>query len=726
MSDHKIPKAAKTLFTMAMASACVVALSTAPALAQEDDAERVEDTVFVVGERRAYQGNFDFLEETAINQVIDSEILVDAGAFTLDEALDLSASVARQNNFGGLWNSFSIRGFSGDINLPSGFLVNGFNAGRGFGGPRDLVGIEAVEVLKGPRSALFGRGEPGGTINLVTKRPEFETGGYIQGTLGSWDQYRGEADFQTVLGGTENVGIRLIGFFEDAESFREGKETQKYGFYPSVSVNLGEKSSLTYELEYTNQELPQDRGVLFSDTFGFTPSELFVGEPDALIETETLGHQLEYRYDFSDNWGLLLGAGFRETSLVGDAYETNFGSRQPYFTDGQTISRFFRFRDYEADYTVLRAEVTGEFDTGGLRHRLIVGVDYDAFDNDQVANRFRACSASAGFVREDCLTLDIDNPVYGAYPRPNAGAQIDRLETLSGTGFYIQDQIDLTDKLQIRIGGRFDSFKAETVNRRSTPATTLESDNTRFSPQFGIVYNATDAVSFYGAYGEGIRQLSGLDPDGDSFDPNITESSEIGVKADLGQMSGPLEGTLSATLFKIEQSNILVFGNEAGFSEPVPAGTAESQGLELDANLLFANDLSLWLSYAYVDGEYTSRGLDTSTFTFFEPGAPLVNSPENQLSLLATKGFSVADKPAEIGGGLLYVGERSGELGSDFTLPDYTTVRLFGELEPVDNVRLRVDIDNLFDETYYTDSFANVWVQPGAPRRFRLTAAYKF
>ena len=251
--------------------------------------------------------------------------LDDAGAFTLDEALDLSASVARQNNFGGLWNSFSIRGFSGDINLPSGFLVNGFNAGRGFGGPRDLVGIESVEVLKGPRSALFGRGEPGGTINLVTKRPDFETSGYVKGTIGSWNQFRAEGDFQTVLGANENVGVRLVGFFEDAESFREGKETQKYGFYPSISFAFNDRSSLTYELEYTNQELPQDRGVVFSETFGYSPSELFVGEPDALIEAETLGHQLEYRYDFSENWGLLLGAGYRETSLVGDAYETNFG-----------------------------------------------------------------------------------------------------------------------------------------------------------------------------------------------------------------------------------------------------------------------------------------------------------------------------------------------------------------------------------------------------------------
>jgi len=145
-----------------------------PAYAQDNS-----DEIVTTGIRQAYQGNFDTLEVPQINQAIDSELLRDAGAFTLDDALDLSASVARQNNFGGLWNSFSIRGFSGDINLPSGFLVNGFNAGRGFAGPRDIVGIETVEVLKGPRSALYGRGEPGGTINLVTKRPTLQNGGYV-------------------------------------------------------------------------------------------------------------------------------------------------------------------------------------------------------------------------------------------------------------------------------------------------------------------------------------------------------------------------------------------------------------------------------------------------------------------------------------------------------------------------------------------------------------------
>lgn len=722
----RLNRTVRTTLAAMMASASCLALASAPAFAQEDEAERVEDTIFVLGERRAYQGNFDFLDDTAINQLIDEELLDDTGAIDLDGALDLSASVSRQNNFGGLWNSFSIRGFSGDINLPSGFLVNGFNAGRGFGGPRDLAGIESVEVLKGPRSALFGRGEPGGTINLVTKRPQFETSGYVQGTIGSWDQYRLEGDGQTVFGDNESVGVRVVGFYEDAESFREGKETQKHGFYPSVRFNIDDKSTLSYELEYTAQELPQDRGVIFSDTFGFSPRELFVGEPDALIETEVLGHQLEYQYNFSNNWGILLGAGYRETSLLGDAYETNFGSRQPYLVDGEAISRFFRFRDYDTDYVVLRGELTGEFNTGNLRHRLIAGVDYDEFNNDQVATRFRQAgiggAPSSSLDPETYLLIDVSNPVYGQYARPDAAAQIDRLETLSGVGFYFQDQIDLTDRLQVRIGGRFDDFEQDLNNRSS--GTSESSSNTYFSPQFGAVYNANDAISLYAAYGEGIRQLSGNDPDGNSFDPNKTKSMEIGVKADLGQLSDGIEGTASATLFKVEQSNILVFS--AGFSDPIPAGEAESQGLEVDASLSFENDLSLWFSYAYTDGEYTNSGIDTSTFTSFEPGTPLVNSPEHQLNFQVSKDFELANKPVKIGGGVLYVGERSGELGSDFELPDYTTARVFAEIEPIENIAFRVDIDNLFDETFYTDSFANVWVQPGAPRRVRASVRYAF
>ncbi|MEL6791357.1 MAG: hypothetical protein AAGL18_13315 [Pseudomonadota bacterium] len=104
----------------------------------------------------------------------------------------------------------------------------------------------------------------------------------------------------------------------------------------------------------------------------------------------------------------------------------------------------------------------------------------------------------------------------------------------------------------------------------------------------------------------------------------------------------------------------------------------------------------------------------------------MINSPNHQLSIQAVQNFDLGSVPAQIGGGLLYVGERNGFVGSDFVLPSYTTVRLFTELEPYKGLSVRFDIDNLFDEVFYTNSFADVWVEPGTPRRLRFTAAYRY
>jgi iron complex outermembrane receptor protein len=698
-------------------------------------AQTLETDEIIVEGRRAYLGEFEPLEVPQSDQLIGAELLRDTAAFDLNQALDLSASVARQNNFGGLWNAFSIRGFQGDINLPSGFLVNGFNAGRGYGGPRDLVAIEAVEILKGPRGALFGRGEPGGTVNLITKRPEFETGGYVRGTLGSWEQYRAEGDFQTLLGPNDNVGIRLVGFYEDAESFREGVETEKVGFFPSATWLVADGTSLTYELEYTNQKLPFDRGVVFSEEFGFSPRDVFVAEP-VPIETEVIGHQLEFEHAFSENWSFLGGLGYRETSLIGDAFEPQFGSRQTYFQDGQTISRFFRSRDYQSDYLVLRGEIAGEFRTGQFRHRLIFGGDYDEFDNTLIIDRYRSRFTGDidNITPDDIFThllLDIENPVYGVNLNPGASPNTDLNEVLQGYGFYIQDQIDLTDRLQLRIGARFDDFEQDLTNFLASPATKNTSSDNRISPQFGAVYQVNNGLSLYASYGEGYRQQTGQDFRGEQFDPNITEATEVGLKLDVGEFTEGVGGLITVALYNIEQSNFLVNDDRpeataVGFFS-IPAGEAESSGVEVDADLEFAGDLSLWASYAYTDAEFSNSFADVDGFGFtIEPGDPLINAPEHQLNVQLAKGFMLGVMPARVGGGVLYVSERNGFVGSDFTLPEYTVARLFGDVELADGLSVRLDVDNLFDETFYTNSFADVWVEPGAPRRFRVSASYAF
>ncbi|MBD2840956.1 TonB-dependent receptor [Erythrobacter sp. KMU-140] len=715
----------------------VLGATGAPAIAQDfetaEEAEAIENEMIVIG-RRAYRGDFEPLETPNADQILDEDLLRDSNALDLNQALDLSASVARQNNFGGLWNSFSVRGFQGDINLPSGFLLNGFNAGRGFGGPRDISGIEAVEVLKGPRSALYGRGEPGGTINLITKRPQFETSGYVQFQGGAFDFYRGDIDLQTTL--SDNVGVRIAGFYEDAGSFRETVETERFGIYPSITARLGENTLATYELEYTDQEIPFDRGVVFSEEFGFSPIRTFTGEPgDGPIETEVLGHQFELQHDFSDSWSLLAGVGYRETELIGNASENNFAGRQTFFIDGQTISRFFRFRDFDSEYFVARAELAGEFNTGPFRHRLLFGADYDRFENSLFILRFRPPFIPDGTAVSDLdpatyLFLDAFNPVYGQFPIPTPGPNTDREEVLEGFGIYIQDQIDITDRLQIRIGGRFDDFEQDLTNLRADPVTTITTNDDRFSPQVGAVYKVDDGVSLYASYGEGFRQQTGSTFEGNQFAPNVTDSFEFGVKADLAAYLDNVQGIVTLTAFQVDQSNILVNDDSpeataAGFFS-IDAGEARSRGIEFDVNLAFDSGFNFFLSYAYTDAEFQTTQPDADFGALIEAGDPLINSPENQLSILVSQDFDVSNVPVTIGGRMLHVGERLGFTGFDFFLPDYTIFGLFGEIEIADGFTIRGDIDNLFDETYFTNSFADVWVQPGAPTTARVSARFSF
>jgi iron complex outermembrane receptor protein len=730
----------KTNWVKTTLAVTIATLFNASSHAQDTNAPNEADVekITVHGMHRAYQGAFEYKEVPAAAQDIDLGLLSDAGAVNLNDALDLSASVARQNNFGGLWNSFAIRGFSGDENLPSGFLVNGFNAGRGFGGPRDLSGIDHVEVLKGPKAALFGRGEPGGAINLVTKRPQFRQGGEVQATYGSWEQKRVEADLQTVAGANENVGVRFVGFYEDAESFRDTVETERFGFYPSVTWEVSADTSISYELEYTEQKIPFDRGVVAIDgELGHQPIETFTGDPSGdTIDTQVVGHQIEISHELADDWNLLLGAGLRDTTFEGNALENNFGGRQTLFIDPDQalLSRFKRYRNFETDYLVLRGEIAGQFDTGSVTHRVIVGADYDKFENDQEILRYRPPFFASDTDINDLdldqyLVLDIFNPDYSPLPEVELSNNLNRFEVQKAWGFYFQDQINITDNLQIRLGGRVDKFEQEIDNRLASPVSTTSQDGTRFSPQVGAVYLFNDSTSVYATYGEGFRQLTGSDFAGNPFEPNESESAEIGVKADLTSMFDNVRGDITFSVFNIEQSNILVFDDSEQASDGfflTPAGEARSRGVELDINAEFENDISLWVSYSFVDAESTNDAADPNFVSAIESGDPLINVPENQLSVQISKGLVIADMPVRIGSGLLYVDERLGQTATDFYLPSYTTVRAFAEIEPIENLSVRVAVDNLFDEEFYTNSFADVWVEPGAPQRFRLSAAYRF
>jgi iron complex outermembrane receptor protein len=692
-------------------------------LAAEDSTDTAsesdtQDNILITATRPAYRGEFEPLEVPQAEQIIGPQQLRDINALDLNSALDLAASVARQNNFGGLWNAFAVRGFVGDENLPSNYLVNGFNAGRGFAGPRDLSGIEAVEILKGPRAALFGRGEPGGTVNLVTKRPRFESAGEIRLLAGSFDTYRADADLQTTLG--DAVGVRFVGFYEDAGSFRDTVETERFGFMPSVAVKLGEATRIVYELEYARQEIPFDRGVVaVNGQLGVIPRSRFLGEPgEGPNVAEVLGHQIELQHDFNDSWSALLGVNYRDTSLLGTSTEAELtASRQRLLRDGRTLTRQRRLRDYDATYFVARAELAGNFTTGDVTHRVLIGADTDRFENDQVFLRARGPTLASNPTEQQLQAIDIFNPVYGRFPLATLTPLTNQVEVQKATGAYAQYQVGISDTFELRIGGRYDNYDQRLTNRAN--GRVREAGENRFSPQVGTVWRATPEISLYATYGENFRPLSGADFAGNPFDPNLSESLEGGIK--YAASNGRL--TATASVFSIQQGNILVADPvNAGFT--VAGGEAQSRGFEFDLEGELAPGLDLWVSYAYVDAEIENDVADPDFGKLIRAGDRLLNIPEHTLNVQLAYSTEVAGRDVRLGGGVLHVSERLGEVGTAFELPDYTLARLFAEAELTEGVRLRVDVDNLFDTTWYSNSFSQLWVQPGTPRNARVTASF--
>ncbi len=691
-----------------------IALACSPAMADIDDAlpaGEEREPITITGVRQSYRGNFTIHEIPQAIAVIDEAVIKENNILRLTDALDLNASVVRQNTLGGLWDSFAIRGFAGDENLPSGYLVNGFNAGRGFSGQRDVAGIERVEVLKGPAAAVLGRGEPGGSINLVTKQAELgRTFGTASLQYRSFDTVRAEGDTNIAL--TDNLTARLIGYAESGDTFRDTVEQKRWGFLPSIGLGIGADTRLTYDFEWTRVEVPFDRGiVVLNGNFDTVPRSRFLGEPsDGDTVARATGHQLRMQHDFSDRWSLLLGASHRDTLLSGASSDAETArARQKLFVDGYSLSRQRRTRRYTSEHSVLRAEISGEFNTGALRHRVLIGGDFDYFDTDQLFTRYRGPVVTPTTTDRAGYVLDLRNPAYGRYPVPVTAPITNRLDEQRTMGAYLQDQISLTDRLQVRIGGRFDDFLLRVDNRLTSVLGRRR--RSRFSPQAGIVYEVSNPLTLYAAYGEGYRANIGAGADGNVFEPETSKSIEAGAK--LSALGGRLTGTLA--VYQLEKSNVLATDTlNPGFS--VAIGKARSRGIELDVNGKLPGDIDLLLSYAYTDAEARSRVLDPNFSFQIEPGDRLINIPDHNLNVQAAKRFTIGDRDALLGAGIQYVSRRSGETGTDFELPAHRLVRVFGQIELMQDVELFGSITNLFDEHWYANSYSPVWVQPGAPR----------
>lgn len=703
-------------------SVMLMALPTA-AVAQSGDDVDDGESIVVTGQRQQYRGDVPIKEIPQSIQVINSEVLADLNVTRLDTALELASGIAKQNNFGGLWDSFAVRGFAGDENFPSGFLVNGFNGGRGYGGPRDASNIDRIEVIKGPNGAVFGRGDPGGTVNIITKKADVrDTFGSASVSAGSYETYRVEGDANVAI--SDNFAIRLNGAYQEGDSFRDTIHSNKLVLSPSVLLKVGDNTSLSYEMEFVDQEVPFDRGVLeINGQLGLIPRSRFLGEPgDGPIKVDVLGHQAQIQQDLGGNdWVAIVGFGYRDTSFTGFSADPELAlSRQIIDNDFTNLARQRRFRDYNTTNTVIRGEVSGKVYTGSLVHHVLFGADWDRFNIDLFQLRFRPAVYVPGSpITAANNAVNVFDPVYGQLPVPTGVVQ-NFQEIQKAYGIYFQDQMDLTDRLKLRVGGRFDHFNQNITNRAGASPTPVTEE--RFSPTAGILYEVTDAVGVYAGYGSGFRPNSGVDVSGTPFSPETSKSYEVGLR--YTSPGGGIVGTIAA--YSMAKTNILTTDPlNAGFS--IAGGLARSRGMEADITANLPGDLMILATYSYTDAAWKSAALDPNFAQLIQPGDPLINIPKHQASLLVTKGFEIGDAGTiTVGGGVNHVGKRLGETATTFFLPSYTLARALVSYEPSEQIRLSFDVTNLFNETYYASSYARLWVQPGTPRTFtgRVTVSF--
>jgi iron complex outermembrane receptor protein len=687
--------------------------------AQQADTTTRLEAVTIVAQKQPYRGDLELKELPQSVQVLSGTLLQDVGVTDFEGALDFASSLARQNSFGGLWDSFAIRGFAGDENVPSGYLVNGFNAGRGFSGRRDASNVERIEILKGPGSALFGRSEPGGTINIVTKKPMFEPQGEIELAGGSNNMYRVSADYTGPI--SDNVAFRINGAYQDSDSVRDFVSFRKYVISPSFLARLGESTTVSYELEVVDQEAPFDRGIAApGGVLGIVSRSRFLGEPnDGPMKIKAQSHQLVVQHDLDSGWSILGGFGYFDSSFKGFSSDAELaGSRQPFYTDGRTLARQRRFRDYSATDKTGRLELAGEWNAGVVHH-LLFGADIYDFDLDQVQNRFRPPSLAGSPTFAQQYAIDVLAPVYGQ-TQPVPGTFTSTLENQKAYGLYFQDQMDLTEQWKFMVGVRYDDFDQKLLNRLNS--TTARQSVTATSPRVGLVYEASDLLSVYASYAEGFRPNSGSSAAGESFKPEESKSYEVGVK--FGLADGRIGGTVA--VYKARKSNILTSDPvNAGFSLAV--GEAESKGLEFDLSGELVEDLQLSLSYAYTEAEFTKDVLDPNFGLALPAGTPLINIPKSSGSVLLLRDFHVASSTFGLGVGLNYVGERIGETGTpSYVLPDYWLARLLAYYEPSEHLKFTADVTNLFDEDYYPSSYHRLWTMPGDDRQFSIRAQYRF
>ena len=663
--------------------------------------------------------NTPILEIPQTVNVVTAQQLRDKKPETLAESLQNVSGISYGNTTGGIFDSIIKRGFGGGRD--GSIMRNGVPASVMHSFNKT---VESVEVLKGPASLLYGAQEPGGIINMVTKKPKYDFANEIWAGFGNRNYWNTGFDTTGPIA-ESGFAYRFIFDTMKKDYWREFGEYKNVLFAPSLSYK-GDDYRINFAYTHARSTDPIDRGMyLVPSTGKLLPidKKRRLDEPFNKLKTKLDTADINFEKNLGENW-MLKGAyafsrsrhEYSHIRLMNVNLNTGVASRRNEAYDD------FIHRTHAGSLNL-----NGYVKTGELEHNLLFGIDAKEY------YRYRpgALNSYSSGTTQRNFPINIYNPVYGtvAYPSDRAsGIQYQKLKTI---GFYAQDSINLTQNLIYSLGARYEYYDQVARGTTSGPNSTDQQDG-KFTWQTGLLYLLTPEWSVYTNYAQSFNpQMAISGADIGDIKPEEGKSIEFGSKFQNDSI------TASAAVFNINKKNIM--RTVDGVSTPV--GEARSRGFEFDFNGRVTQGLSLGASYAYTK---TDVRKDSGAFAVLV-GKPLEATPKHQASLFANYDFShLGAKGLRIGGGARYFGSwytyymrtnlSAVPAGTAFKINSAVVYDAFISYDTKIagyETNFSFNVKNLTDKLYYTSSStgtqANIIpIQPGYARQFMLTASVKF
>lgn len=671
----------------------------APGTVADTPAEVLEEIIVERPRLDATESDFAIKSKAPLRElplsveVLDGVIIDSARHANLASLLDSYTLGGASPGERGLYDDIVLRGFA-----EAPFYRDGHNDSLGALQVRDLANVESVEVLKGPNAAIYGQGEPGGSINLRTKKPLPQNRNSARAALGSYGRYRVEFDSTGPVTGDDELAYRLIGALEDADSFRDFVNASRVFAAPSISWKAGEPLELLGSVEYIRHDSPFDSGVVALDGAFPLPRSRFLGEPE-IGNMRIAGLTAELGADWEIGDALTFSAtGYRQDSdLRGLKVEPveldDFDPSGP----SAILARELQDEVQETEVVSVQAELEYGFEFSGIGNRVLAGYEYSS-----IKDREDVHSSDA---EDESYEIDIFNVEYGQ-PRPAMEAVFASSESSDLHAVYIQDFAEIGEHWRVLAGTRLDMIDSSGSER--IEETRFDQEDEEFSSRVGAVYLPNAMLSVFASFSESFDPNEGLNPQRQPLQPTRGRAVEGGIKLRVPVMDLSFE----ASAFRIEQTDVTTDApNAPGFE--IQTARQLSRGLDLELLLKPGDWAQLGVKYGYTDAEISDD-------PEIPDGTTPLNAPRHKLLVFGLFSFSLRHgNDLQAGINLVHISKRQASLDPDeleVTLPGYTTGNAFADYALSGHVILGVNVSNFLDKDYLSGSQSDLLhIAPGPP-----------